>query len=229
MSVTHTPWIVALLTAASSAGFAWLVRLPLPFEGFAIIVAGTLAALGTLTLIAWLPPSLVWTDAERLRLAFAARHDLSDGMAGAALAAIVGAHARAARLRQSASVMRDDMASALHDTADRLDAAAREIFYVPARQRALRTVLVRSELIEEAAQAHAALRKRGQTETEDLSRDKLLAAVGALDAAFDQTDLMAARGLLQDVTVASDVAERLLTPRRRGNLTSVDSTKGDQS
>jgi len=229
MSASQTPWIAAFLAAIAAVGFAWLIRLPLPFEGFAVIVAAVLAALGTLALIAWMPPSWVWTDAERLRLAFSARHDLSEEMAGAALAAIVDAHARAARLRRSAALMRDDMADALNSVADRLDAAAREIFYVPARQRALRTVLVRSELIVEAAQAHAALRKRGQTETENLSRDKLRAAVAALDAAFDQTDLMAARGLLQDVSVASGVAERLLTPRNKTHLAPAGQTKGDLS
>jgi len=76
-------------------------------------------------------------------------------------------------------------------------------------------VVVRSELIEDAARAHATLRGRNQAATEDLSRQKLQAAIAALDAAFDQTELMAAKGLLQEVEVASDVAEQVLTPRRR--------------
>gem|GEM_PF-4978572 len=77
-----------------------------------------------------------------------------------------------------------------------------------------RAVLIRSELIEDAARAHAALRKRDQNETEQVSREKLLTALSALDAAFDQSDLQVARGLLHEVEAASDVAETLLKPRR---------------
>jgi len=160
-----------------------------------------------------MPRSWVWSEAERLRHAFQARHGLLEQAAGLALTTITGAHARATSLRQAASVMRDDISARVISVADRLDAAAREIFYTPDRQRDLRTVLVRSELIEEAATAHAALRRRKHTATEDESRQKLAAAVDALNAAFEQTDLLAARGLLQEVEVASDVAERVLKPR----------------
>ena len=82
------------------------------------------------------------------------------------------------------------------------------------RHRALRAVLIRSELIEDAATAHAKLLKRGATLTEEASRAKLFTAVDALSAAFDETDLLAARGLLEEVETASDVAETLLKPRR---------------
>ncbi len=214
MNPRATPWIAGGIAALASAGFAWFVRLPLPFPGFSALAAACLAAVGTLALVAWMPRRWVWTDAERLRMAFQARHGVSDAAAGMALGAITTTHARAENLRRSASVMRDDIAKEVTAIADRLDAAAREIFYAPDRQRGLRNVLVRSELIEEAAAAHVALRRRKHAPTEDLSRDKLSAALEALDAAFDQTDLLAARGLLQEVEVASDVAERLLKPRR---------------
>ena len=226
MSPRATPWIAASIAALAGVGFAWFVRLPLPFPGFSALAAACLAALGTLALVAWMPRKWVWTDAERLRMAFQARHGVSEAAAGMALGAITTTHARAESLRRSAAVMREDIAKEVMAIADRLDTAAREIFYAPDRQRGLRNVLVRSELIEEAAAAHAALRRRKHTPTEDLSRSKLSAALEALDAAFDQTDLLAARGLLQEVEVASDVAERLLTPRRQrdGNLISGPST-----
>lgn len=194
--------------------FALLTRLPLPFDGFAALVASGLAFLGTLALTAWMPASWLWTERERLTLAFGDRHGISGGSASVALEAIASAHERATALRQASQVMRDDMAEKVGGLADRMDAAAREIFYVPDRVRDLRSVLVRSELIEDAARAHAALRKRGHKDTEDASRAKLHAALDALDAAFDQTDLLAARGLLQEVEVASEVAETLLKPRR---------------
>ncbi|MFQ6550129.1 hypothetical protein AADZ90_019450 [Aestuariibius sp. 2305UL40-4] len=219
MSPRATPWIAAGIAALASAGFAWFVRLPLPFPGFSALAAAFLALVGTLALMACMPRQWVWTEAERLRMAFQARHGVSDSAAGMALGAITTTHARAESLRRSAAVMQDDIAEEVERLADRLDTAAREIFYAPDRQRGLRNVLVRSELIEEAAAAHAALRRRKHAPTEDLSRDKLSAALVALDAAFDQTDLLAARGLLQEVEVASDVAERLLTPRRQRDAT----------
>lgn len=219
------PWSVAVLAAVAAAGFAWFVRMPLPFPGFAIIAAAILAAFGTLAAIAWMPASWVWSDAERLQQAFRARHGISETGARLALETITTAHARADTLRQAAAVMRDDMAQRVHQVADRLDTAAREIFYVPDRQRDLRAVLVRSELISDAATAHAALRKRKHTATEDASREKLTSAIDALNAAFDETDLLAARGLLQEVSVASDVAEHLLAPRRAGAV-AAPSSKG---
>lgn len=210
-------WIAAAIAALLSIGFAVTARLPLPVPYFSAVAAGVLAFLGTLSLVAWMPRRWLWTEAELLRVAFQARHGLSADAAQMSLEAITTAHRRAARLRDAAAVMRDDMADHVTGLADRLDAAAREIFYVPERRRSLATVLGRSELIEEAALAHASLRRRNHRETEDASRDRLRAAVDALEAALDQTDLLAARGLLHQVEVASDVAETLLKPRR--NLT----------
>lgn len=200
-------WASGLLAAVLGAAFAWFLRLPLPFDGFAGLVAAGLAFFATLTLVAWMPSRWVWTEVERLRHAFQARHNVTDYAAGSALEAITRAHARAIKLRATAKAMRDDVAERVDAVADRLDVAAREIFYAPQRQRDLRAVLIRSELIEDAATAHAKLRERNQSETESASRKKLIAAVDALDAAFDQTDLLAAHGLLAEVEAASEVAE----------------------
>ncbi|MEM9852847.1 MAG: hypothetical protein AAF841_00195 [Pseudomonadota bacterium] len=215
MSPQSSHWIAAALAALLAATFALLVRLPLPFPGFSIAVAASLAALGTFAFVAWMPPRWVWTDVERITQAFQARHGLGEGTAKVALDAITKSHARADSLRRSARAMREDVAADVEALADRLDAAAREIFYNPAQQRKLRGVLVRAQLIEDAATAHAALRARGHGETEEASRQKLRAAISALNAAFDETDLLAARGLLQEVDVASSVAERLLAPKKK--------------
>ncbi len=206
--------LVALVAAAASAAFAWLVRLPLPFPGFAVAAAAGLAFLGTLTLASWMPRPWLWTDAEALRHAFRARHGISDVAASSALEAISTAHLRAETLRRAATAMRADVADRVAAMADRLDAAAREIFYEPGRQRDLRAVLIRAELIVDAAKAHAALRRREHADTEAASRQKLVAAVEALDAAFDETTLLAARGLLAEVEAASEVAETVLKPRQ---------------
>ncbi|MEM7719845.1 MAG: hypothetical protein AAF222_11645 [Pseudomonadota bacterium] len=209
-----SPWIAAFVAAVFGVGFAWVMRLPLPFDGFAAVAAAGLAFLGTLTLLAWMPTGWIWSEAEQLRQAFQARHGVSDYAAGSALEAITKAHTRATALRGAARTMREDVAERVSAVADRMDAAAREIFYSPDRQRDLRAVLIRSELIEDAAVAHAALRRRDHAETEDASRQKLISAVEALDVAFDQTDLLAARGLLAEVEAASEVAESVLKPRR---------------
>ena len=142
MNVRTSLWFALLTAAVLGVLFAWFIRLPLPFPGFAALVAAGFAFLGTLTLTAWMPPSWVWSDAERLRHAFQERHGVSDMAAGSALDAITIAHQRARTLRDAARMMRDDAANATTEIADRLDAAAREIFYEPKRQRALRSVLV---------------------------------------------------------------------------------------
>lgn len=207
-------WLAGALAALAAAAFALLLRLPLPFDGFAALAAAGLAGFGTVSILAWAPRAWLWSEAELLQMAFRARHGLTGEAASMALNAITTAHRRATGLRQAAEVMRDDMAGQVGAVADRLDGAAHEIFYAPERRRALSKVLGQSELIEEAALAHAALRRRKHDETEEASRQKLRAAVAALDAAFDQTELMAARGLLHEVQVASEVAETLLKPRR---------------
>lgn len=219
MSPRASLWLAGGLAAGVATYFAYTTRLPLPFPGFSVLAAAGLAGLGTLALLAWMPRTWVFSDAELLRQDFQALHGLTETSAEVALDAITTAHGRADSLRRAAGAMRDDIAEQVRDLADKLDGAAREIFYVPRRGRDLGTVLVRSRLIEDAAVAHAALRKRKHGPTEDASREKLVAALEALEAAFEQTDLKVARGLLQDVEIASSVAERVLTPpaRRRGD------------
>lgn len=214
MSPNVSLWIAGTVAALVSASFVWFVRLPLPFSGFSVVAAAGLAALGTVTLVSWMPPGWVWSDAERLRHAFQGRHGITDMAAGSALDAITTAHTRANVLRRAAKSMREEVAEKVGGVADRMDAAAREIFYAPERHRDLRAVLIRSELIEDATLAHASLRQRNHELTEDASRQKLLNAVEALETAFDQTDLLAARGLLAEVEAASEVAETVLKPRR---------------
>lgn len=209
-----TLWLCAVVSTTCSVAFAWFVRLPLPFDGFAILAAAVLAFLSTLSLAAVVPAGWIWSEAERLKMAFQARHGVTGPKATNVLDAIERAHQRAGVLRRKADQMRGDMAERVMATADRFDAAARELFYAPDRLRDLRAVLIRSELIEDAARAHASLRQRKQVETEDASREKLLSAIEALDAAFDATDLMVARGLLAEVETASEVAETVLRPRR---------------
>jgi len=211
----RTSLVFAVLFASStSAVFVWFVRMPLPFEGFSIIAAGVLSCLGTLSVLTLLPAKWVWSEAELLRYAFQSQHGVSVYAAGSALDAIANAHSRATKLRALADTMRKDVAERTCNIADRLDAAALEIFYNPERHRDLRAVLIRSDLIEEAAISHVRLLRHKQAETENTSRTKFLLALDALEDAFDETELIAAKGLLAEVTVASDVAEALLKPRK---------------
>lgn len=206
-------WCAAIVAAVASAAFTWFVRLPMPFDGFVFLAAAGGAFFCTLALVSWMPNDWLWTEAEQLRNAFQERHGVSEFAAGSALETITITHLRANALREAATAMREDVSDQVKSIADRLDVAAREIFYTPERHAALRAVLVRSELIEDAARAHAHLRKRAHAETEQASREKLVSAIDVLDAAFDQTDLLAAKGLLAEVEIASDVAETVLKPR----------------
>jgi len=60
------PWLVAGLAAIAGAAFALGVRLPLPFEGFAVLVAASLAFFGTLAVSLFLPPRWLGTAARGL-------------------------------------------------------------------------------------------------------------------------------------------------------------------
>ena len=216
MTPVRSPWIVALIAGLASLAFVAFVRLPLPFPGFTAVVAAVLALFGTLALGAWLPAKWLWTDTERLTAAFMARHDIMDARAQSALHAISGAHGRAAVLREGAAEVAPELAERAAAMADRLDTAAREIFYDPNRLPSLRAIITRSELISDAMGTHRALRGRmGESDQTAQSRETLIGALDALDQAFEASDAATAERLLAEVEAASSTAESLLAPRGR--------------
>ena len=64
MTARYAPFVLAIFAAVLAAAFALGVRLPLPFEGFALLAAACLAFLGTLSLTAMAPVRWLWNDAE---------------------------------------------------------------------------------------------------------------------------------------------------------------------
>lgn len=214
MTHRRAPWLVAIPAVVIAVAFALLVRLPMPFEGFAIVAAAAGALLLTLTFGLALPARLLWSDAERIAHAFSERHEISDASARVALDAITRAHDRASLLRGSSTRFAEPLKSRSETLADRLDGAAREIFYDPDTLGIHRKTLVRSELIEEAVMAHAQLRARGESDANSAqmteSRAKLGAALDALETAFDASEGQVADRLLAQVDVASATAESLL-------------------
>lgn len=214
MTHRHAPWLMAIPAVLIAVVFALFTRLPLPFDGFAIAAAAGLALILTLAFGLALPARLLWSDAERLAHAFSQRHEISDAGARVALDAITRAHDRAALLRGASTNFAEPLQARAQALADRLDAAAREIFYDPDTLGVHRKTLVRSELIEDAVSAHATLRGRGESDANSAqmteSRAKVGAALDALEAAFDASEGQVADRLLAQVDVASATAETLL-------------------
>lgn len=219
MTPARAPWVVAGLVTIVAVAFALTQRLPLPFDGFAALAAAVLATFATFGLTLFLPPSWVWTDDERLRHAFVARHQVSDDRADSALEAITLAHRRASVMRAAAAGFIPDLRAQTEAAADLLDGAAREIFYDPKTLPTHRANLIRAELVEEAVRTHAKLRDRGDKTGIDaqvkLSRDSLASALSSLEGAFAQAEARIANRLLTQVDTASATAETLLAPRRR--------------
>jgi hypothetical protein len=215
MSPRSAPYLLALIAALLASVFVLTQRLPLPFEGFAMLAAALLAGLGTLTLLAWAPIRWLWTDTDLIMAEFRRRHDITDLGAQNALTAITRAHAQASALRRAAGPMQPEMQTRVTGAADRLDQAARTLFYAPDRLRALQPVLSRAELIVEAAQSHHALRRAPDSPQQEPSRAALRTAIDALHAAFDAGDARAAQSLLEKVETASGIAENLLSGTRR--------------
>jgi len=218
MTARLIPWIAALVAVAIAVTFAMVARLPLPFEGFAAIVAGVLAALLTFSLTLFLPPAWVWTDTERLVHAFEERHNLSGVRASSALEAIATAHRRASVIREAAPKFQAPLDAQALRAADLLDGVAREIFYDPKTFNTHRSNLIRSELVEDAVKTHAALRDRGERSSTgaqvQASRESVTTALTSLEDAFAQAEARVADQLLTEVVTASTTAETLLAPRR---------------
>ncbi|MEM6941006.1 MAG: hypothetical protein AAF943_08435 [Pseudomonadota bacterium] len=216
MTPARSLLIAALIGLTLSLSFVATQPIPTLFPGSTFAIAGALAGLITLSVIAWMPDRWLWSDADRLAQAFRAHHGLTDRSTMNALAAIRDAHARAQTLRAAATAFHADLKPHVMAAADRLDVSAREIFYEPSRLSALRAILNRSELIEDATRAHQTVRARGTPDDPTVvqSRETLLGALKALEEAFVASDLRVARGHLEQVKVASSVAESLLTPRQ---------------
>lgn len=213
------PWGIATVAVVLAVGFATTMRLPLPFVGFAAVAASAIAGTLTLSLTMLLPARWIWTDAERLRHAFAQRHKMSEQRSGNVLDAMTSAHARAENLRTNAALFAAPLAERAKEMADRLEDVARDLFYDPDTLSVHREALIRSELIEEAVLNHAVLRKRqrGQMNAPQVaqSRERVDAALTALQAAFDQNENRLADRLVQQVELSSETAETLL--RRRNS------------
>ena len=220
MSPTRYALVIGFVVGLAAVAFAWFVPLPVPFSGASWVIGAVIAFFGTLTALAWVNPARLWRQDEILVRAFMAQHAITELGADRAIDAITEAHARADDLRRAAPVFRKDLAETVIQAADRLDAAAREIFYEPKRLTSLRNILTRSELISEATAAHHTLVARnGRDEaTVNLSRETLMVALHVLEDAFLASDMAVARGHLQEVQVASSVAEQLLRPRRPASL-----------
>lgn len=217
MKPSVLPWAALIVSVILAVGFALLVRLPLPFDGFATATAAVLAFGLTLVLGMLAPAHWIWTDAERLRHAFGLRHGLSDLRSGNVLSAITTAHGRADALRRAAANFQPPLDARTRAVADRMDAVARELFYDPDALSVHRESLIRTELIEEAVITHASLRLRGQSDINATqiaeSRAKVDTALAALEEAFDRNENRLADQLLHKVDISSATAEMLL--RRR--------------
>lgn len=217
MTRQSTPWLIALIAAGVATAFALTRRLPLPFDGFAVMTAAGLAFLLALSAVLFLPKTFIWTDAERLHHAFSVRHGLTDARAQNALSAITTAHDRAATLRTAATTFREDLKRETESAADLLDRVARDIFYEPGALSAHRANIIRSELVEDAVKSHAKLRDRSQSGAIDdqitRSRKHVSEALMSMQQAFDLAENRLANQLLTEVDVASATAETLLRPR----------------
>ena len=210
------PWLAAVVAVGISVIFTLSVRLPLPFEGFAAVVAALLAGLSTLVFCLGAPARFLWSDTERLSHAFSLRHNVTGPRAAASLQAIAGAHGRADAIRAAAQDFAEPLKLRSELLADRIDGLAREMFYDPETIATHRTALVRTELIEQALETHAKLRRRtGEAQAAQLedSRAKIGAALDALDEAFEAGTSRGADVLLEKIGTSSATAEMLL---RRG-------------
>lgn len=207
-------WLVATVVAVLAASFAIVLRLPLAFDGFAAVAAALIAGALTLSLTMMAPAGWIWTDAERLRHAFAQRHNMSELRSENVLDAITAAHARADQLRKGAALFATPLDQRTQEIADRLEDIARDLFYHPDALSVHRQALVRSELIEEAVLGHASLRKRGQDDVNApqiaQSRDRVDAALTSIEEAFDHNENRLADRLVQQVEISSATAEMLL-------------------
>lgn len=214
------PWIAAGVGLAVGLLVPLLVRLPLPFPGFSAVVAAFLALLVTFALLFAMPQRWLHTDDALLAHAFQARHGVSAQGANNALEAIQRAHRIASSLRSLSGNFIEALRAKAENAADLLDDAARKIFYEPRTLRQLQPALVRSEMIEELVQDHAKLRamldeKASGEETAQASRERVGAALDALDTAMRSIDQAEADRILQRVEASSATAERLLAPRAR--------------
>ena len=218
MTLTSAPWVAAALGVTVSVVALLTLRFPVPFEGFTALAAGVCAGLSCLTILCAMPTRWLFSEEELLAHAFRERHGVSALGAANALRAVQRTHARAVTLRNVAKSFRPELRQRSNEVADRLDAAARRIFYDPSALRELQPALVRSHLIEDLVHDHAVLRDHVDAAGADdavaaTSRSRVADSLDALDGALRSVDLESANRILTRIEVTSDVAETLLAPR----------------
>ncbi len=218
MSLASAPWIAATTGIAVSVAALSILRFPLPFSGFAAVASGLCAGLSCAAVLFTMPTRWLFSEEELIAHAFRERHGVSALGADYALRAVQRAHTRAVTLRQVAQSFAPELRQRSGEVADRLDAAARRIFYQPSALRELQPALVRSHLIEDLVHDHAALRNHVDAAGADdavaaASRSRVADAINALDGALRAVDLESANRILTRIEVTSDVAETLLAPQ----------------
>lgn len=211
-------WGIALcmLAAVILASLALhTLRFPIFFTHSTALIGASATFLLTLSLSMMLPDRLLYSDAQQLAYHFQQRHGLSDGRAETVLQAIQSAHAKATALRAHSQSVHPELQADLRSAADRLDAIAGQLLEAPTELRQVQALIVRSDLLVDAAASHANLRRRAKGDVILKSREKVQDGLAAFQDSFDAMEDGAAERLMHRVSVSTDTAELLLGSRSK--------------
>lgn len=219
MSTSKKPiWPIALclLSAVALISLALAtLRFPIFFTQSTAVIGGGFTFVLALSFLLMLPDRFLYSDAQLLAYHFQQRHGLSDGRAETVLDAIQSAHAKATALRGYSQNVHSTLKADLNHAADRLDAITGQLLEAPADLRQVQALVVRSDLLVEAAATHADLRQKASEGMIAESREKVQAGLAAFQHSFDEMEDGAAQRLMHRVSVSTDTAELLLGRRSK--------------
>ncbi len=198
--------------AAIGITAAFLEFLPIPvfFINSTAVIGAVCAFVFAIGFTMMLPDRLLYSDAQLIKFHFGSRHGISDDRANAALSMIQRAHSKASMLRRAGKSVQADLRADLAKAADQLDGIAGQLMDDPQAIRHVQPLVIRSDLLVEAATAHAELRKAASETVVNESRQKIRAGLAAFQEGIDTLEASAAAQLMHRIEASTSTAELLL-------------------
>ncbi len=201
-------WGLIVLVAVGT----FLIWVPLPrlFAYSDAVISGTLACALYLGGVMMWPSQWLWSTAQRALYTLTRLMGVAPDRAQMALKVYADAETTADRLRKADNGFADDLSQAVARAANQIDRLGLSVLQDAGKTRAALPLITRADLLAQAAEGHAALRRKTKNEGQIASaRSKLADAIASFENAVATHDDRAIAAQLTDIQATTKVAKSL--------------------